>query len=356
MRAHAACAGSLPFELPEGRLAVFAPGANEEQRRFSAAPTLQVFSQFAGMGLNVVLVGAPADRPLASSLAAAASVPVADLTGRTGVQELAEILRRAEIVVTEDSGPAHIAAALRRPPAGLYGASLAPLTTAPWGAGHLVLVAGAMEAFSSELVMAAIRTRLGMAADAELRPEALRATAQVWRTAMLTGGADPLRISGPVTATIGDLRQRAADHPAIAPAILFLDWKLRMMPPYGSVACFRKTSANSNGPPTRRGWSGRPPRNSGLWRMNVGLVTSTSSGSQSRNKKGFYFFAVAPRTPSRKAVSVSSSASLATESAMPLIFPKDKKLKKPSHEPSDRLRPTDSHSTTTPPSRSLKRQ
>ncbi len=197
MRAHAACAGSLPFELPEGRLAVFAPGANEEQRRFSAAPTLQVFSQFAGMGLNVVLVGAPADRPLASSLAAAASVPVADLTGRTGVQELAEILRRAEIVVTEDSGPAHIAAALRRPPAGLYGASLAPLTTAPWGAGHLVLVAGAMEAFSSELVMAAIRTRLGMAADAELRPEALRATAQVWRTAMLTGGADPLRISGP---------------------------------------------------------------------------------------------------------------------------------------------------------------
>jgi hypothetical protein len=186
------CAASLPVQLPEGPLAVIAPAANEQRRQFEASSTIQVFSGLETMGFKIVLVSGPAEQSFVGSLARASPVPVVDLSGKTTAPELAEILRRAAIILSADSGPAHIGAALARPLVGLYGASLAPVMTAPWGAGHLVLVANHMNAFSPDLIMAAIRNRLGLASDTELRREAVAAEVEAWRTAMLPTGADAL--------------------------------------------------------------------------------------------------------------------------------------------------------------------
>jgi hypothetical protein len=264
-----------------------------------------------------------------NSLASAALVPVLDLSGKTTVQELAEVIRRAAVVVSADSGPVHIAAALEQPLVGLYGASLAPLMTAPWGSGHVFLVADRMDAFSPDLVLAAIRSRLDSSED-DLRRESVAAKVQAWRTAMLPAEADPLggvtylpvhadRLDGTdilrrimrhvmacaimkkdvgsmrhlislapamapadfgpqsplasgeeqlvklsadvgralkdlrelrldglptladrVTATIDRLKQNSSGDPILSHAILFLDWKLRMMPPYRPVRVFRE--------------------------------------------------------------------------------------------------------------------
>jgi ADP-heptose:LPS heptosyltransferase len=191
-RAHVACAGTLPFEWPEGRIAVIAPGASEDQRRFVTEPTVQLLRAIAAMGFRIVLVGAPSDRALAQTIAQNAEVPALNAAGRTGVQQLAEVIRRADLVVAADSAPAHIAAALGRPLVGLYGACLAPLTTAPWGAGHIILVHDSMKAFSPDLVMAAVRLRLGVDSGEDLQRKAAAAGVQAWRTAMLPSTADPL--------------------------------------------------------------------------------------------------------------------------------------------------------------------
>ncbi len=55
-----------------------------------------------------------------------------DLTGRTTLRQLVALLQRAEIVIANDSGPMHIAAALGRPLVTMFGPTN-PARTGPWG-------------------------------------------------------------------------------------------------------------------------------------------------------------------------------------------------------------------------------
>jgi ADP-heptose:LPS heptosyltransferase len=53
-----------------------------------------------------------------------------DLTGKTSLSEMIEWLRRADLVISNDTGPMHVAAALQRPILAIYGPS-DPLYTGP---------------------------------------------------------------------------------------------------------------------------------------------------------------------------------------------------------------------------------
>ncbi len=78
-----------------------------------------------------LLLGGPADAPLTSRLAAdllAAGVPVRDLAGRTSLRELCALLRLSRVVLTNDSGPMHVAAALGTPVVALFGSTSPELT------------------------------------------------------------------------------------------------------------------------------------------------------------------------------------------------------------------------------------
>jgi 3-deoxy-D-manno-octulosonic-acid transferase/heptosyltransferase-1 len=61
-----------------------------------------------------------------------------NLEGRTSLLELAHLYRRAELLVTPDSGPMHIAAAVGTPVIALFGPS-AYWRTGPYGAGHTII-------------------------------------------------------------------------------------------------------------------------------------------------------------------------------------------------------------------------
>ena len=61
-----------------------------------------------------------------------------DLTGQTPVGLLPGLLRRASLLVTNDSGPMHIAAAVGTPVVALFGPT-DPVKTGPYGKGHVVL-------------------------------------------------------------------------------------------------------------------------------------------------------------------------------------------------------------------------
>ncbi len=65
-------------------------------------------------------------------------LPSSDLTGRTTLRDLAYLYDLAALVVTTDTGPMHVAAAVGTPTVALFGPT-GPARTGPYGTGHTVV-------------------------------------------------------------------------------------------------------------------------------------------------------------------------------------------------------------------------
>ncbi|ULA60183.1 MAG: Lipopolysaccharide heptosyltransferase I [Nitrospira sp.] len=89
-------------------------------------------------GLPIVFMGGPAERPETRAVIARMRTKAVDLTGQTPVGLLPGLLRHAAVLVTNDSGPMHIAAAVGTPVVALFGPT-DPVKTGPYGQGHVVL-------------------------------------------------------------------------------------------------------------------------------------------------------------------------------------------------------------------------
>ncbi len=101
-------------------------------------------------GAPVVLVGAEADRPALTQMRdALPGVPVIDLIGCPDLLKVAAVLSRCRVVVANDSGMAHLAAATGVPTVALFGPTRPDLYR-PWGA-HVHVVEAAFHAQSSSL-------------------------------------------------------------------------------------------------------------------------------------------------------------------------------------------------------------
>ena len=70
---------------------------------------------------QVVIVGSSAERALAETIAAAMRPPARVLCGETSLPELIGVLASLRLLVTNDSGPMHVAAALRVPVVAVFG-------------------------------------------------------------------------------------------------------------------------------------------------------------------------------------------------------------------------------------------
>lgn len=100
---------------------VLAPGASCSARRYDlhrAATVARRLPQLTGM--PVVVVGSEKERELLAPIVRPVSDGVISLVGRTTIPQLAALIRRAALVITNNSGPMHIADALRRPMVVLY--------------------------------------------------------------------------------------------------------------------------------------------------------------------------------------------------------------------------------------------
>lgn len=101
-----------------GRYAIVHPGSQLPSRRWPPERFAAVADALAGRGLSVVLTGSSGEAPLAAAVRAAATRPLVDLAGRTrDLWSLGALVESAELVVANDTGISHIAAALRRPSA-----------------------------------------------------------------------------------------------------------------------------------------------------------------------------------------------------------------------------------------------
>lgn len=110
----------------------------------------------------VVLVGGAEAQPYAASVIPA-GVPVANLIGHLSLVQLAACLKQARLLISSDSGPVHLAAAMGTSTLVLFGTSdvaTSPRRWGPWGDGHIVIWKPAMDAITVEEVVAALQRHL----------------------------------------------------------------------------------------------------------------------------------------------------------------------------------------------------
>jgi heptosyltransferase-2 len=84
---------------------------------------------------RVAMTGSKADRPLTEYIARLAGVPCLNLAGELSLLELAALIRRLNLFLTVDSGPAHLAAALATPLLTLWGPGIFEQTSPQAGRG-----------------------------------------------------------------------------------------------------------------------------------------------------------------------------------------------------------------------------
>jgi len=92
----------------------------------------------ADTGASVFLVGGGEDREATAAVEAGVRSRVVNLAGGTTLVQLAALLARADLLVTCDSGPMHLAAAAGTPVLALFGPT-DPARTGPYGSDHRVL-------------------------------------------------------------------------------------------------------------------------------------------------------------------------------------------------------------------------
>ena len=88
--------------------------------------------------VDIVLTGGPQDRMRAEKVLSLAVGRPVDLVGKTGLKDLACVLRRAALVISCDTGPLHLAVAMGSRVVGLYGPA-DPVRTGPYGSLEFVV-------------------------------------------------------------------------------------------------------------------------------------------------------------------------------------------------------------------------
>ena len=82
--------------------------------------------------VRFAILGSADDEPLGEIISRAAPERCLNLAGQTSLPEMIEWLRRCELMVTNDTGPMHVAAALGKPVVAVFGPT-EPRRTGPYG-------------------------------------------------------------------------------------------------------------------------------------------------------------------------------------------------------------------------------
>ncbi len=113
-------------------------GASNRIKCWSPRQFAGVADRLADDGIRVLLIGGEMERDLADELQALLRRPCLDLVGALSIGQLGAILASCHLLVSGDTGPLHLATAVKTPVVALFGA-IDPERTGPVGDGHRVL-------------------------------------------------------------------------------------------------------------------------------------------------------------------------------------------------------------------------
>jgi heptosyltransferase-2 len=115
------------------RLIAIAPGSIWATKRWPGFPAL---ARSLSSGGRVVIIGGPADRELAALITATTPNAI-DATGRLSLLASAELIRRAALLVTNDSLPQHLASAMGTPTLTIFGPTVPGFGFGPLAPGSI---------------------------------------------------------------------------------------------------------------------------------------------------------------------------------------------------------------------------
>jgi len=120
--------------LPRGRFAVINPGAAYgSAKRWIPERFAAVADQLASSyGMSIVLSGGPGEAEIGADIAKAMQSPHQNLIGKISVRQMMAALAASSLMITNDSGPMHVAAAFGVPMVAIFGPT-DHTTTSPWG-------------------------------------------------------------------------------------------------------------------------------------------------------------------------------------------------------------------------------
>lgn len=113
------------------------PGASQKAKMWLAESYMETAKRLNAAGNEIVLIGGKSDRKLAEQIAL--HVPVINLVGKTAIKELAAVLADCDLLISNDSGPMHMAAAVGTTVIAITLGSALGSETAPYGENHWVI-------------------------------------------------------------------------------------------------------------------------------------------------------------------------------------------------------------------------
>ena len=106
----------LQHNVDKNHYVVFIPGSAHSDKCWPVEKFAALAEKISSMfQLPIILAGTKSEKNITEKLRALAKVPIADFAGLTNLNELVALLKSARLVVSNDTGPGHIAAALGRP-------------------------------------------------------------------------------------------------------------------------------------------------------------------------------------------------------------------------------------------------
>lgn len=130
-------AAELLQEHDAGAFALVHPGASAASRAYPVQSYAEVVQGLAHTtGLKVLVTGGPEEKELTLEVAGDRGIA---LGGETTIGELAALVQRAEVVISNNTGTTHIASALKTPVVTIFAGTNVPEQWAPWRVPHRVL-------------------------------------------------------------------------------------------------------------------------------------------------------------------------------------------------------------------------
>ena len=119
--ARTAPSGAAPADSPsEAPLVLLQPGSSDPRRCWPAASFAAVGNALARMGAQIAVNGSADEAPLVRRVIRAMHAPAIDLSGKLDLGGLCGLIERAACVVSNDTGPLHLALAIGTPSVGIF--------------------------------------------------------------------------------------------------------------------------------------------------------------------------------------------------------------------------------------------
>ncbi len=116
-----------------------APGSVWATKRWTTAGFAELVKQLAEQDFEVILVGSALERELCDEVLRLSEVQAANWAGKTSLVELLELFRQGELLISNDSGAQHMAAAVGLPVVSIFGPTTLGLGYRPWTERAVVL-------------------------------------------------------------------------------------------------------------------------------------------------------------------------------------------------------------------------